>query len=157
MSEIVNSQVFDHPSIMQILADDSFDGSEGLLAIIIRRDFTQPGITFFTESKETQQVALMSHPAGKVIEPHLHRDIPRRTYGTQEVIFVRSGIIRLDVFDSAKRPAGPPVILRAGDVVILLHGGHGMKVIEDAEFFETKNGPFLGTDNDKVMFQPKGE
>ena len=44
-------------------------------------------------------------------------------------------------------------IVHAGDIVILKAGGHGFKVIERADIFEVKQGPYLGAE-DKVRFEP---
>jgi hypothetical protein len=37
--------------------------------------------------------------------------------------------------------------------VILKAGGHGFKVLERADIFEVKQGPYLGS-KDKVRFEP---
>lgn len=42
--------------------------------------------------------------------------------------------------------------MRSGDIVILKSGGHGFKVIERADIFEVKQGPYLGT-LDKIRFE----
>jgi len=140
-------------SLEYIEAPSSFDGSEGLLALIIKTGFqVQPGrIRFLTAPILPQQVGLASWPKGHVIDPHIHRVLPRMVSLTQEVLLVRKGFIRLDFYTSAKayfcsRVLGP------GDVVILLHGGHGLTMLEDSEFFEIKQGPYMGKDNDKIMF-----
>ncbi len=62
---------------------------EVLMAVIIRGEFNQPGIHFFTPGELSQQLAYMRHPAGKVIEPHLHKPIPREVQYTQEVLLIK--------------------------------------------------------------------
>jgi mannose-6-phosphate isomerase-like protein (cupin superfamily) len=44
-------------------------------------------------------------------------------------------------------------ILNAGDLILLIRGGHGFKVLEDLEMFEVKQGPYAG-DQDKIKFEP---
>jgi mannose-6-phosphate isomerase-like protein (cupin superfamily) len=44
-------------------------------------------------------------------------------------------------------------VLEAGDVILLIKGGHGFKVLEDLEMFEVKQGPYAG-DEDKIKFTP---
>ena len=46
-----------------------------LLSIIVRNDFCQPGITFFTPNDFSQQLAFMKHPAGKTIDAHVHKPV----------------------------------------------------------------------------------
>ena len=43
-----------------------------LLAMIIRNDYACNGVDFITPNEYSQQVAYMHHPAGKVIDAHVH-------------------------------------------------------------------------------------
>ena len=43
------------------------------------------------------------------------------------------------------------VVLRKGDAIVLIHGVHAIRVIEDMQCISVKQGPFLGTEHDKVM------
>jgi hypothetical protein len=43
--------------------------------------------------------------------------------------------------------------LEAGDVILLISGGHGFEVVEEVEMFEVKQGPF-GGNMDKTRFKP---
>jgi len=45
------------------------------------------------------------------------------------------------------------VTLRAGDAIVLIHGVHSLRVIEDMQCISVKQGPFLGTDYDKVNLE----
>ena len=42
-------------------------------------------------------------------------------------------------------------IIKAGDIVFLPYGGHGLKCLEAVEMIEVKQGPYLGV-NDKERF-----
>ena len=123
-----------------------------LNALIIRRDFREPGVHFFTPSDFSQQLGYMAHPAGHRIEPHVHREVLRSVRRTQEVLVVRSGRVRVD-FYSDERECVESRTLEAGDVILLVHGGHGFEVLEACEMIEIKQGPYLG-DEDKVRFTP---
>jgi mannose-6-phosphate isomerase-like protein (cupin superfamily) len=141
---------------MTVLGEASMDPlvrvkhEEQLLAVIVRRDFREPGITFFTEDELSQQMGFMRHPAGKVIEPHVHNHISRSVNYTQEALFIRSGKIRVDFYSDAQRYLFSHV-LQAGDVVLLISGGHGFEVLEEVEMIEVKQGPYAG-DRDKTRF-----
>lgn len=36
--------------------------------------------------------------------------------------------------------------LRAGDVMLMVGGGHGFRILEDTVFLEIKQGPYIGLD-----------
>ncbi len=123
---------------------------EVLMAVIIRSDFDEPGIHFFTPGELSQQLAYMRHPAGKLIEPHLHKPIPREVQYTQEVLFIKRGKLRVDFYDEQQSYLDSR-ILQAGDVILLAVGGHGFEVLEEIEMIEVKQGPYAG-DQDKQRF-----
>jgi mannose-6-phosphate isomerase-like protein (cupin superfamily) len=122
-----------------------------LLAIIIYRNFKKAGIHFFTPDDLSQQLAYMCHPAGKVIAAHVHNPIPREVTYTQEVLLIKQGELRVDFYDT-DRSYLHSRILRAGDVILLVAGGHGFEVLEDVEMIEIKQGPHVG-EEDKTRFE----
>lgn len=121
------------------------------LAIIIYASFNNPGIEFFTPSSFSQQLAYMHHPAGKVIEAHVHNPVTRTVQFTQETLFIRRGRIRADFFDEARNYLESRV-LGQGDVIMLICGGHGFEVLEEIEMIEVKQGPYA-EGRDKTRFQ----
>jgi mannose-6-phosphate isomerase-like protein (cupin superfamily) len=136
------------PTVSNQVEEISAKGA--ILAIIVRAEFCREGIHFFTEDTLSQQLAFMRHPAGKLIEPHVHNPVRREVQFTQEVLFIRKGRLRVDFYDSDQcylesRP------LDAGDVILLIQGGHGFEVLEEVEMFEVKQGPYVG-EGDKTRF-----
>jgi mannose-6-phosphate isomerase-like protein (cupin superfamily) len=123
-----------------------------VLAIIVRSSFSQPGINFFTPNDYSQQLAYMSHPTGKEIQPHVHKKVQREVHYTQETLFIRKGKLQVDFYSDEQKFLESRE-LEAGDVILLIKGGHGFKVIEDLEMFEVKQGPYAG-DEDKIKFTP---
>ena len=123
---------------------------DSILSIIIPANFSQPGIHFFTPNTLSQQLAYMNHPAGKVIQPHVHNPVSREVLYTQEVLFIRKGKLRVD-FYSEQQEYLESRILSAGDVILLIAGGHGFEALEDLEMIEVKQGPYVG-DQDKTRF-----
>jgi len=121
-----------------------------LLALIIRAEFCEPGIHFFTDNALSQQLAFMRHPEGKLIEPHVHNPVPREVQFTQEVLLIRKGRLRVDFYDASQRYLESR-ILHAGDVILLIQGGHGFEVLEEVEMIEVKQGPYVG-EHDKTRF-----
>ena len=124
-----------------------------LLAIIVRNDFTDKGINFFTPNNYSQQLAYMSHPAGKEIQPHVHKKVQRQVHYTQETLFIRKGRLLVD-FYSDDQVYLESRTLEAGEVILLVQGGHGFKALENLEMFEVKQGPYAG-DEDKIKFTPQ--
>lgn len=122
-----------------------------LLSIIIRAAFNEPGISFFTPDDFSQQLAYMHHPIGKEIPPHVHNPVPREVQFTQEVLFIRSGKLRVDFYDE-ERNYLESRILGSGDTILLATGGHGFEVLEELEMIEVKQGPYAG-DKDKTRFE----
>ncbi|HHZ65727.1 MAG TPA: hypothetical protein EYN51_09585 [Flavobacteriales bacterium] len=125
-----------------------------LLAIIVYRNFKKDGIEFFTPDDFSQQLAYMNRPAGYVIDPHVHNVVRREVNLTQEVLFIKSGKVRVDFYDDNKNYLESR-ILESGDVILLAAGGHGFEMLEPTEMIEVKQGPYAG-DQDKVRFDPIG-
>jgi len=129
---------------------ENIEHDSELLAIIIRSGYTKDGIEFFTPDAFSQQLAYMRHPAGKVIEPHVHNPVHREVCITQEVLFLKTGRLRVDFYDT-KRNYINSRVLCSGDVLLLASGGHGFEALEEIEMIEVKQGPYAG-DADKTRF-----
>jgi mannose-6-phosphate isomerase-like protein (cupin superfamily) len=121
-----------------------------LAAILLRAEYDESGIHFFTSNDLSQQLASMSYKPGKVIAAHTHRPVRREVFYTQETLFVRKGKLRVD-FYAADQDYRCSRILKAGDVILLVAGGHGFEVLEELNMVEVKQGPYAG-DRDKVVF-----
>lgn len=120
------------------------------LAIIVYNEFDKQGIHFFTHNELSQQLAFMSHPKGKVIEPHVHNPVKRIVSYTQEVLFIKQGKLRVDFYSDDQKYLESRKIGQ-GDVILLMTGGHGFEILEDIKMFEVKQGPYAG-DLDKTRF-----
>ena len=120
-----------------------WDDKNNILAIIVPSDYKSPGINFFTPGDYSQQLAFMNHPKKKQILPHVHNPVPREVTYTQEVLFIRNGKIRIDFYNDNKEYLQSHV-LKSGDVVQLIAGGHGFEVIEEVDMIEVKQGPYVG-------------
>ena len=125
-----------------------------LLAIIISNKFSEKGIHFFTPNELSQHLAYMHHPAGKIIDPHVHNPVSREVQFTQEVLFIKRGKLKVDFYSNSQEYLESR-ILESGDVILLATGGHGFEVLEEIEMFEVKQGPYCG-DKDKTRFVGSG-
>jgi len=121
------------------------------LAVILRTNYHAEGIQFFTPSDFSQQLGYMNRPAGYVIPPHVHNPVVREVQYTKEVLFIKSGKLRVD-FYSEEQTYLESTILHQGDVILLAYGGHGFEMLEPTEIIEVKQGPYAG-DADKTRFE----
>ncbi len=124
---------------------------EKLLAMIIRNDYICDGVDFITPNEYSQQMAYMHHPAGKTIDAHVHNLVHRNVVMTQEVLFIKKGILRVDFYDEYEDYLESKNLC-AGDIILLVSGGHGFQVLEEVEMVEVKQGPYAG-ENDKKRFE----
>jgi len=122
------------------------------LALIVRGSFKKDGIEFFTPGTYSQQIGYMNRPSGYVIDPHIHNPVPRTVDFTNEVLFIKTGKVRVDFYNGAQIYL-ESVVLDKGDFILLTSGGHGFEILESAEIIEVKQGPYAG-DNDKTRFLP---
>ncbi|MBA3672121.1 MAG: hypothetical protein H0W68_08895 [Gemmatimonadaceae bacterium] len=118
-----------------------------LLAIIIRVAVAPAATTFVTAVELEQQVGFVVYPAGGIVPRHLHPPLPRQTSGTSEVIVVKHGRCELDVYDGARSLVATRE-LAAGDVMLLVAGGHGFRMLEDTVLLEVKQGPYVASEKE---------
>lgn len=137
--------------IVERIEHADVDGGEGLVAVLIRRyrEGTVGGSRFLTEPSSPLQVGVLTHPAGTKLRSHYHPSQLRSVKGTPEVLIVTKGTVIARLY-TASGTFVTDRTLHAGDMILLLRGGHGFEVEADAEMIEVKQGPFLG-DGDKEL------
>jgi len=104
-----------------------------------------------TDVKEYLQCVLMKIEKNKEFAAHTHikktKVFPE--FQVQECFIVVLGSVLITVFD-IDNTLLDTVILRAGDLAILLEGGHSLRTgKEGAVMYEIKTGPYEGQVNDK--------
>ena len=113
-----------------------------LFALIVRKQFRKKsGINFFTDHSATQQFGYMKHKKNYLIKPHLHNERQSKIFLTSEVIILLKGILRVDFYDNKEKYLFSKKVY-ANDIIMLINGGHGFKVIKDIEIIEVKQGPY---------------
>ena len=125
--------------IEQIVSDDR------VLACIIRHEMQPPKTTFVTEDTLNFQAGFIVYPANSEIPRHIHKPIRRELNATSEVLIVKKGRCEVDFFTAEKIMVATRE-LRTGDMVVLFHGGHGFRILEDTVLLEIKQGPYTGLD-----------
>jgi len=122
------------------------------LAIILQTTYKEKGINFSKLKEFSQQLAYMNRPSGYEIQPHVHNAVQREVQFTKEVLFIKSGKVRVDFYDNEKNYLESRILV-SGDVILLAFGGHGFEMMEDSEIIEVKQGPYAG-EADKTRFDP---
>ena len=123
-----------------------------LFALIVRGKYRKKrGITFFTPNESTQQFGYMKHKKKHIIKPHLHKKRLTKILYTTEVILILKGILRVDFYNVTKKYLFSK-LLKEKDIIMLVHGGHGFKVIKNVEMIEIKQGPYI-LSKDKIKFE----
>lgn len=122
---------------------EHIDWNGQMLVIIIRSDSNPAETTFLTPSEYKQQVGFIVYPAGEEIVRHVHRPLQRHLIGTSEVLLVKSGRCEIDIYNDEKDFVATKE-LRQGDLMLMVGGGHGFRMIEDTVLLEIKQGPYTG-------------
>jgi len=115
------------------------------LAYIISASMAPDATTFLTPPEFKQQVGFVVYPKGGEVKRHRHRTLERHLVGTSEVLVVRSGRCEIDVY-TEKGELVATRELRTGDVMLMVGGGHGFRMLEDTVLLEIKQGPYTGLD-----------
>lgn len=127
-----------------------------LFALIVRGRYRKnKGISFFTDNKAIQQFGYMNHKTNHIIKPHLHKRQTRKLLHTSEVILILKGVLRVDFYNNKKIYLFSK-FLREKDIIMLVHGAHGFKVIKNVQMLEIKQGPYINK-LDKVKFDEINE
>jgi uncharacterized protein with PhoU and TrkA domain len=115
------------------------------LAYIVRAEVNPEKTTFLTPPEFNLQLGFVVYPAGGEITRHTHRPLERHIVGTYEVLVIRKGHCQIDIY-SDDRELVATRELRTGDVMLMVGGGHGFRMLEDTIFLEVKQGPYTGID-----------
>jgi len=105
--------------------------------------------TFFSPPESSFQFGLLAHEAGFFEPPHYHRQFAREINDLQQMFIVQRGVVAVQLYTDESE-LFREVTLKAGDAIVLIAGVHSLRVIEDMQCISVKQGPFLGTEYDKV-------
>jgi len=113
------------------------------LAYIIRSSFAPEVTTFLTPPEFKQQVGYIVYPTGGEVSRHMHLNMERKLVGTSEVLIVKKGRCLIDIYNDEKELVATRE-LHPGDLMLMVGGGHGFRMLEDTVFLEIKQGPYIG-------------
>lgn len=106
--------------------------------------------TFYSPAESSFQFGLLAHKAGFIEPPHFHKPAPRTISDLQQMFVVQRGLVVIELYSDEGKPLRE-IELRAGDAIVLIHGVHAIRVLEDMQCISVKQGPYLGEREDKVF------
>ena len=124
-------------------------------ALIIRSSFKKKGIHFFTKHTDSFQLGYIDYKTNHKIVPHYHPREKKIINTTSEALIIKKGSIQVNFFDvKNQKKYFKSKILKKGDIILILRGGHGFNVIKNVEMIEIKQGPYFPK-NSKVRIIKK--
>jgi hypothetical protein len=123
-------------------------------AEVIRAGARVSTTAFFSPPESSFQFGLLAHEAGFSEAPHYHHAFTRSISDLQQMFVMQRGRVVIDLYSDDGRKLRE-VDLGPGDAIVLIHGVHGLRVLEDFQAISVKQGPFLGTEKDKIFVETK--
>ena len=134
------------------MSAEFYGGETNPSAIVIRANSAVQGIQFFSPSSYSQQIGLMTRPAGYKVPAHKHNLVERTIHTTQEVLIIRAGKCIVNLFDGNNEVLHN-IELLTGDAILLAHGGHEIIMETECEILEVKQGPYAGDADKTPLFE----
>lgn len=113
-----------------------------IFAVIADLESIQEGTSPVTDPAWSIQLLLMKRKKDHVVAKHTHKKITKTTEQPQEAIVVIKGVIEASIFDG-KGDLIEKKNVTAGQCLLLVQGGHEVRIIEDALMYAFKDGPFV--------------
>lgn len=121
-------------------------------AEVIRAEEKVEKTTFFSPAESSFQFGLLAHQAGFTEPPHFHKPVERVISDLQQMFVVQRGVVVVELYSDAGDLLCE-IELHQGDAIVLIHGVHAIRVVEDMQCISVKQGPYLGEAEDKVFVE----
>lgn len=128
-----------------------FDRSYNLIAIFQKFEDIKQERNFLTDENDEMQFASFNLSTNSKIKRHKHTPQKRIINTTAEGIVVLSGKIQVNLYEADSELLIKEIVLKSGDSILMLAGGHEISILEDSNFIEFKQGPY-DEKSDKVYF-----
>jgi hypothetical protein len=125
----------------------SFGGIQ--YAEVIRATTRVEKTRFFSPPESSFQFGLLAHEAGFVEPAHYHKPFSRNISDLQQMFVMQRGVVVIELYTDLGDLLSE-ITLGPGDAIVLIHGVHALRVVEDFQAISVKQGPFLGAENDKI-------
>ncbi|OGG38369.1 hypothetical protein A3D55_00370 [Candidatus Jorgensenbacteria bacterium RIFCSPHIGHO2_02_FULL_45_20] len=120
----------------------------GEVVAVVFDGMFEEGTKPLTDEKWALQIVSLKHPKGKKLVSHTHKPTQRTTEYLMEFLLIMSGVVNVYVYHGLEMIEKIQLTSRKG--ILMVKGGIGIEIIEDAEMMEFKNGPFI---EDKVIIE----
>lgn len=124
-----------------------------ILAIVFRHALRAKGVRFLTPQSYTLQLGLLEHPPGKAIRAHRHPNTKYNVSTTQEFLYIEKGKVEATIYRN-NWAVVKKVILKKGDFILSVAGGHSFRILKPSRIIEIKQGPYPGDKKAKI-FKPE--
>lgn len=112
------------------------------LALIVYHGKEREGVQFFCDDQNSLQIGKHYYPGPKVIKPHRHCSINHDHPGPfQEALYIKSGKVNVKFYSDDNKTINQKTLV-AGDLILLIKGGHSFEFLEETEMIEVKQGPY---------------
>lgn len=129
---------------------ERIEHNQTVFAEVIRADARVETTVFFSKPESSLQFGLLAHEAGFSEAAHYHHPFTRSINDLQQMFVMQRGRVVIDLYtDNGEKFR--EIELGPGDAIVLMHGVHGLRVLEDFQAISVKQGPFLGTEKDKIF------
>ena len=135
------------------MKEELIKDGDTLIAVILRNGKYPKGLKFYSQNQDFIQVGTWNYSKGQKIKPHIHILGQKKVNRTQEVLYVKSGEVKVNTYNEAGTLIDMTT-LRKGDLIIQLAGGHSFEILQDdTQVLMIKNGPYYGMEKDKKIIE----
>lgn len=122
---------------------------EQILAILVRPKQIKKRLMFVTPEAFPMQVGIHNRSKGDIIESHRHKKFEfLKDLNVQEIFYVLEGELKVQLFDDSNN-FFKEVLIKPNELLIL-NCGHGVSFHKKCKFFEIKQGPYRGAEEEKT-------
>jgi len=136
---------------MKYIKEFRHDGE--LVALLVRKEFQNRNASehavFVSANNQSLQLGI-GHYAKNLRAPAHTHDRTRLVSHYEEILHLIRGRMRVNLYSRA-RIKFASFIMRSGDTVHLISGGHGFEMLSACKCIEIKQGPYMGKNN-KLIF-----
>jgi hypothetical protein len=137
--------------VTKYIKEYKYDGE--LIALLVKREFQNRTPTrhaaFISSENQSLQLGIGYYPKDLRAPAHTHKKtILKVRY--EELLHVIRGRMKVDLYNKNKTKFAS-FVMRPGDTVHLISGGHGFKMLSPCKCVEVKQGPYLGYNNKNIF------
>ena len=119
-----------------------------LLAFLITKRYKPLKTNFIGSSKHSLQFGYILKNKNDFIKRHKHKKIKRTIKGTPEILIIKKGKVRVNIF--YKKKSITSVLLSKNDLISIIDCEHSLKFFSKTVIQEIKQGPYFK--DEKIIY-----